>query len=264
MKLNKIVAVIWVVCLLIGVGAMNSASAQSASRLDDIKERGYLLVGTTGDFKPMSYLDKTTNQYEGFDIELAQKLAASLGVECRFVATTWPTLMQDTIDGKFDVAISGITRTFARQQAAALSHGYVEFGKTALMRQSDVKKFPTLASMNKKSVRVMVNPGGTNEKFVRQYLPEASVTVHQQNAEIPGLVASGAADIMITDSMEAVRYMKEDKRLASPFLDKLFTKNEFGILMQRGDQLWLNYVNMFMEELDMNDTLDDMEDRYIK
>ena len=46
--------------------------------------------------------------------------------------------------------------------------------------------------------------------------------------------------------------------------DDPFTKNHFGILMAKGDQDWLNYVNFFMEEKDMDGTLDKLEDQYIK
>lgn len=42
----------------------------------------------------------------------------------------------------------------------AQSNGYLVFGKTILCRKDDAKKFKTLADMNKKDVRVMVNPGG--------------------------------------------------------------------------------------------------------
>jgi cyclohexadienyl dehydratase len=226
----------------------------TSSKLDDILARGYLLVGTTGDFKPMSYYNTATGIYEGFDIEAAQILADSLGVKVEFVKSTWPTLMQDTLDGKFDIAMSGITRTFARQQKVDLSHGYIEFGKTALMRKADIKKYPNLEAINKKGVRVGVNPGGTNEKFVHQYLT---------NVEIPDMVASGKVDIMITDSMEAVRYTKDDSRLAAPLLNNLFTQNKFGIMMKRGDQDFLNYVNMWMEEMELRGEFKRMEAKYI-
>ena len=78
------------------------------------------------------------------------------------------------------------------------------------------------------------------------------------------LIAEGKADVMITETMEARRYTRDDARLAAPLLDDPFTRNQFGILMQKGDQEWLNYVNFFMEEKDMDGTLDKLEDQYIK
>ena len=88
--------------------------------------------------------------------------------------------------------------------------------------------------------------------------------VHPQNAEIPSLVAEGKADVMITETMEARRYVRDNAKLAAPLIDEPFTKNNFGILMQQGDQIFLNYVNMWMEELRFNGTLEKLENKYIK
>ena len=79
----------------------------------------------------------------------------------------------------------------------------------------------------------MVNPGGTNEKFAKEKLPKATLLIHPKNAEIPALVADGKADVMITETMEARRCVRDDSRLAAPLIDKPFTENHFGILMMR-------------------------------
>ncbi len=247
---------------MLGVGGFMPTA--EAGKLQDVQARGTLLVGSTGDYKPMSYLNKETGKYEGFDCEVAELLAQSLGVKVQYVPTTWKTLSADTMSGKFDIAISGITRTFARAKDMDMSNGYLLFGKTILCRKGDAKKFTSEADLNKKSVRVMVNPGGTNEKFALSNLPDCTLLVHPQNAEIPGLIAEGKADVMITETMEARRYVRDDSRLAAPLIDNPFTKNQFGILMAKGDQEWLNYVNFFMEEKEMDGTLDKLENQYIK
>lgn len=259
---KKLLVMLAVVATLFGATGLSPAA--EASKVEEIQKRGYLLVGTTGDYKPMSYLNKATGEYEGFDAEASALLAQTLGVKVQYVPTTWSTLTADTLAGKFDIAMCGITRTFARQQKMALSNGYLVFGKTFLVRKEDAKKFKSLADINKKTVRVMVNPGGTNEKFALANLPDATLLVHPQNAEIPGLIAEGKADVMITETMEARRYVRDNAKLAAPLIDAPFTKNNFGILMQQGDQLFLNYVNMWMEEMEFNDTFDRLEDKYIK
>lgn len=241
-----------------------STQQAEASKIEEIQSRGYLLVGTTGDYKPMSFLNKETGAYEGFDAEASELLAQSLGVKVQYVPTTWSTLTADTLSGKFDIAMCGITRTFARQQKMALSHGYLVFGKTILTRKDIASKFKTLNDINKKDVRVMVNPGGTNEKFALANLPNALLLIHPQNAEIPGLVAEGKADVMITETMEARRYVKDNPKLAAPLLDEPFTKNNFGILLQQDDQIFLNYINMWMEEMTLNGTFERLENKYIK
>ena len=241
-----------------------SCTALAAGKLETITKRGTLLVGTTGDYKPMSYLNKETGQYEGFDYQLAENLAAALGVKAVYVPTTWKTLTQDTLDGKFDVALCGITRTFAREKVMNMSDGYLQFGKTILVRKADAGKFKSLADVNKPGVKVMYNPGGTNEKFAKASLANATLVMHPQNAEIPGLIAEGKADVMVTETTEAAHYAAVNSKLAAPLLKDPFTKNTFGVLMQKGDQDFLNFVNFWLAELKGNGTLAQYEKDYIK
>ena len=123
--------------------ALSPAAAKSP---DEIVERGVLRVGTAGDYQPMSYLDADSGKYVGFDAELAEDLADALGVELEYVETSWPTLMDDTLAGKFDLAICGITITDARKEQALMSEGYFGNGKTVLCRAEDADKYLTKTS----------------------------------------------------------------------------------------------------------------------
>src|SRR5690625_4407321 len=99
------------------------------SRLNEIIEEGVIRVGTTGDYKPFTYLDPDTGEFEGSDIDAAKLLAEELDVEVEFVETSWPTLMDDLLAGKFDIGMGGITRTLERQKTAHMSKPYLDFGK---------------------------------------------------------------------------------------------------------------------------------------
>lgn len=235
-----------------------------ARSLAEIKSSGQLLVGSTGDYKPMSYLNKSTGQYEGFDAEMASSLAKKLGVKLVYVPTTWKTLQEDTIGGKFDVAICGITVTDARKQVMAMSDPYLTFGKTILVTKTKEAQFKSLADVNQPSVRVMYNPGGTNEKFAKESTPKAQLIMHEQNAEIPGLVGEGKADVMITETMEAVRYVKDNPKVAAPLVNKPFTENHFGVLMPKDQPELLKAVNDWMAGIKSDGTMDKWEKQYIK
>ena len=100
MKHGKLVTSILVLSLAAVTAAF--ASMAEARSLEQIKASGELLVGSTGDYKPMSYLNKETGKYEGFDAEMAQSLAKYLGVKLKYVPTTWKTLQADTMADKFD------------------------------------------------------------------------------------------------------------------------------------------------------------------
>lgn len=252
-----------VFAFMLFLAVLCTGAALGESALDRIRERGVLRVGTAGDYQPMSYLDPETGTYVGFDAELAEDLAAALGVEIEYVATSWPTLMEDTLAGKFDLAVCGITVTEARKEQALMSDGYLANGKTVLCRAEDADKYTSLEAINRPEVRVMENPGGLNEKFARENLPDAELIIHDVNQEIPGLVASGEADVMITETMEAGFYVGQDSRLAAPLIYEPFTGGELGFLMPKGSEDLLDYVNAFLADEKDSGRIDELAEKYI-
>lgn len=263
---------VWVVILMLRLriflvfAVMLVFSAAEAGHLEEIAERGTIRIGTTGDYRPMSYFNAETAQYEGIDAELSRIIADSLGVEIEYVSTTWKTLTADTLAGKFDIALCGISRNYARAKIMAMSDGYGVgfFGKTILCRKKDAKKFKTLADIDRPEVRVMINPGGTNEIFAKTNLKRARLIVFNENAEIPNQISIGNADIMITETVEALNYIALDKNLAAPLLDKPFTTHSCGVLMQKGDQEFLNYINFVLAEIRDDGTLGRLEQKYLR
>lgn len=262
----KKVALVNRICLLLLAVLMLVGTNAEAGHLEDIAARGTIRIGTTGDYIPMSYLNPQTGEYEGIDAKLSKLIADSLGVKIEYVPTSWPTLAADTQAGKFDIALCGISRNYNRARTMAMSDAYGEgiFGKTILCRAKEAKRFQSLADIDRPGVRVMINPGGTNEKFAHANFKQAQLIVHDDNADIPRQIAEGKADIMITETVEAAHYVRMDKRLAAPLKDKPFTRHSCGILMQKGDQEWLNYINFVLAELKMDGTLANLEEKYLK
>lgn len=237
---------------------------KAVSKLDEIIERGYIRVGMTGDYKPFTYLNPETKQYEGYDVDAAKELGKDLGVEVRFVNTTWSTMMKDLQADKFDIAVGGVTRNTARQKTAYVSQGYVSFGKAPLIRLEDKDKYRSIEDINKPTVRIGVNPGGTNEVFVREHLTKAKVTVVPNNLDIPHLVADGTYDVMITDTVEAITYAKADSRLYAALTDKPFTNSEKGYMIPRGDFEYASYLEMWMDEMKLQGKFDALDKKWLK
>ena len=178
------------------------AVAQTPPTLDAILKSGTLRVGTTGDYKPFTYLDAATGTYHGFDIDLARDLAAKMGVKLVFVPTKWADLMKDLAAHKFDMAMGGISVTLLRAKQAYFSQPYLREGKAAIAPCGAVAKYPNLAAIDQKGVRVIVNPGGTNEAFDHARLKAASIVLNKDNLSIFDKLAAGKADVMITDASE--------------------------------------------------------------
>ena len=218
-----------------------------ADLLDDIQEKGVITVGTTGDYKPFTYYDGT--HYSGYDIDVAKHLAEQLGVEVKFVQTTWKNLVLNLQEGQYDIAMGGITRRISRQLAAEQSQGYMTFGKVFLVANGKEEQFDTLAEVNLPSVKVGVNIGGTNEKFADQFLTNATLMKYENNLDVPKAVANGDVDVMVTETPEALYYQTIDKKLQAVREENPFTKSQFGYLMPTGEQRLLNTVNFIMDEM---------------
>ena len=132
------------VCLLLAAAGCVSPRARrdeplARPALVRIEARGVLLVGSTGDYRPLTWRDPETGRWEGFCIEVAERIAARLGVRAEFVQTSWPTLAADVQADPpvFDLAIGDITVTDARRRSMDMSDGYLANGKTILCRAED-------------------------------------------------------------------------------------------------------------------------------
>jgi cyclohexadienyl dehydratase len=234
-----------------------------ASRLDAVIKSGVLRVGTTGDYKPFTYLDPETKKFEGIDIDMARSLGKALGVEVKFVQTSWPKLMSDFGADKFDIAVGGISVNLQRQKQALFSLPYLVDGKTPIARCADKGKYETIAEIDRPEVRVIENPGGTNEKFARAHLKKAAITIYKDNVTIFDQIAKGKADVMITDAIETVLQHKLHPTLCAVHPEKPFNFSEKAYLLPR-DSIFKDYVDQWLHQALMKKEFQAVYDKWVK
>ena len=232
--------------LIVGLCLQLPAAAQS-NRLDEVIARGALRVGTTGDYKPFSYRGQAADAFVGLDVELAGQLAKALGVKVELVPTSWPTLMKDLADDRFDIAMSGVSISLERQKKALYSIPYLRDGKTPITRCENVERFQTVSQIDQPGVRLIVNPGGTNERFARAHIKSASITVYPDNVTIFEQIVSGQADLMITDAIETRLQQKLKPKLCAVHPDQPFDFSEKAYLLPR-DLLWKSFVDQWLHQ----------------
>ena len=107
--------------------------------LDDIKNRGYILVSTDPNYEPQSFLNTegkrpsdtkcpsdalTTAEMQGFDVDMAIAVGDGLGVETCFATPNWDIITAGNWADKWDVSIGSMTITTDRQKVLDFSVPY--------------------------------------------------------------------------------------------------------------------------------------------
>ena len=264
------------ICLSIGAMALATACTGAAfaqgtdaaqvaaapSRLDTVLARGTLRVCTTGDYKPYSFR-KPDGTFEGIDIDMAESLAKSLGVKVDYVKTTWGSLMNDFL-AKCDVAVGGVSTSLERQKHVFFTQPYMIDGKAPIARCADVDKYQTLAQIDAPGTHVIVNPGGTNERFAKQYFTHAKVTVYPDNVTIFKQILEGKADVMVTDASETLLQQKLNPGLCSVHPDKPFQYGEKAYMLPQGDVTFQQYVDQWLHLARATGEFQSISDKWLK
>lgn len=180
-SMRLLAAVLWV------------ATAQAAGDPEPLR------VGTSGDYPPFSAAD--AGQLRGFDIDVARAYAEERGRSLEFVFFAWPKLVGALREGRFDVAMSGITVRPERSAAGRFTVPVARSGAVVLVRK------PTLVSsigeVDRRGLRLGVNAGGHLEQVARTHFPKTTLVAIPSNAAVLRALQSGTVDAVVTDTREA-------------------------------------------------------------
>ena len=233
------------------------------SRLQQIIRKKEIRVGTSGDYQPFSYLNPKTGRYEGMDIALAQKLGEALGAKVTFVPFKWPDLTNDLLADRFDIAMGGIGRNLARGKVLAYTGSYMTFGTCPLVRKGQEGKYPDLPSIDRPGVKVILNQGGLNDRYFSALLKQATILRHNKNEEIALKVKDGTADVWITDNVEALFWAQQVPELVAVNPQKTFTVGTKGFMIRQGDQIFLNWLNLWLDQMFLEGEIQRLEQQWL-
>ena len=91
----------------------------------------------------------------GFEVEIAALLARDLARAPRFVQVAFTSLDASAARGDFDIGLSGIEDSPARQSRLAVTVPYYEFREILTVRQADRDRFRTLADLRDRRVATL-------------------------------------------------------------------------------------------------------------
>jgi glutamate transport system substrate-binding protein len=117
-----------------------NAAITGSPTFDKMKSRNKVIIGVKEDQPNLGYKDPTTNQYSGFDIEMAKLIAAQLGFtadQIEYKAIPSANREQSIINGDIDYYVGTYSITDKRKDQVGFAGPYFIAGQDLLVRKDD-------------------------------------------------------------------------------------------------------------------------------
>ena len=229
--------------------------------MQKILESGSVRVGTTGDWNPMTFKDPASNKYVGFEIEIVEELAKDMGVKLILVPTEWKTLVNGIIANKYDISTSA-SLSAKRALSTGYTNSYFKLATVPLTLKKNISKFQDWSDINQKDVIVAVTLGTTQEQQAKQLFPDAKLKVIESPARDYQEVLAGRANVHITSNIEAATLVKQYPELAIVPISEPKYPTPLAWLAPQEDQVWINYLNHWIEIKKAQGFFDLMMEKY--
>jgi len=247
---KKLVALFLTIMLLLSVTVIVGASAPQQNKLQEVLNRGYLIVGTGSTNVPWHTIN-ANGEYEGFDIEMARILAQGLfgdPSKVEFVEQAGDQRIPNILANKVDITFQFMTTTPARAQQVAFSIPYYTEGiglilKTGGKYQTHEQLLAAVAEGKNVTIAILQNADAATN--VQRMVAGAKDDQYESQGLVYQAVDSGRADAGAVDlsSIKWLASQQPEKYTDSGFG---FNPQNYGAAMNPYDQVWINYVNQVL------------------
>lgn len=209
-------------------------------------EKQKLLMGTSADFPPFEFVNSTTNEIEGFDIDIARKIADVMNRTLVIRDIAFDGLIPALQAGNVDMVIAGMTITEQRKLAVDFSEPYFGGNQTAVVHK-DTTNINSVSDLNGKKIAVQL--GTTGDLWV-------SNTSNVQNAQIKRFSKFTEAlleleqkhvDAVVMDQAPAESYVALKTTLKVAF--NIHTEEKYGIAVKKGNTSLLDNINRILDDM---------------
>lgn len=216
------------------VDAGEGAAAEETTGESDlayVKEKGTLVVGIT-DFEPMDYKSED-GSWIGFDADMANAFAESLGVTAEFVEIDWDNKIME-LDGKtIDCVWNGMTLTDEVKSSMECSNAYCNNAQIVIVPADKKDQYQDVESLS--GLNFAVEAGSAGEKEVGALGLEFTPVKAQSDALME--VAAGTSDAAVIDSLMAAAMVGEGTGYADLTYTVGLNSEEYGVGFRKGSDL---------------------------
>jgi polar amino acid transport system substrate-binding protein len=242
--------------------AASDVRAQQKSVIDEIKERGTLVVGLST-FRPWAMRSKTGDLI-GYEIDVAEKLAEDMGVKVEFVPTEWAGIIPALLAKRFDMIISGMTITTPRNLQVAFTAPYSATGVHFVAHKKLAENLKKLEDYNDAKVTITVRRGTSAAVSAQRLFPKATLRQFDDDAQAIQEVKNGRAHALIGTVPRPLNFALDDpETLFIPFAEP-FVKQADAMALRRGDPDALNFFNNWIMLKTMDGFLEERQAYWFK
>lgn len=245
----KVMSVVLVVALVstLFVGCLGGSNSNYVLT---IKNRGSLIVGTSSGFNPFEVYNDTSNKIEGFDIDIAQRIANDLGVRLVVRDMGFEELIGSVKVGTVDMVIAGMTITPERNLSVTFSNPYFNADQAIVVAKDD-NNITGPSDLNGK--RIAVNLETTGDYWVTDNVHGASVSRFPFAYEVFLALDSGIVDAVVIDKPVADSYAAHDSNIKVVYT--IATGEHYGIAMRSGNTDFIDFVNSELAAMQSDGTI---------
>jgi polar amino acid transport system substrate-binding protein len=261
--LNSIKGLLAAAVVGVATLAVSSIPASAQGVIEEIQKRGKLRVGMAT-FVPWAMRDKEGNLI-GFEIDVAKKVAADMGVEVEFVPTAWSGIIPALIAKKFDVIIGGMSITPSRNLTVNFTAPYAHSGQQMASNIKLAGGFSSMDDYNDSSVTISCRRGATPCNFAQARFPKATLRRFDDDAQAFQEVVNGNAHATISSAPKP-RFWSDgypDKVFVANNGENLSRGNE-AFALRKGDADAVNYFSNWILYNTANGWLEETHDYWFK
>ncbi|MBB6578604.1 polar amino acid transport system substrate-binding protein [Comamonas odontotermitis] len=177
-----------------GVAVAGAAVAQE-STMERVKRTKELRVGTVAGAIPYFNKDLVSQKWEGFGPDFGESLAKKLGVQVKFVETTWGNSVLDLQSNKIDLMFA-LAPTPQRQEVVNFSKPLLNNTFTAVCKKGH-EPVKTWEQLNKPEAKIVVDIGSNQDQFATRALPKASISRLESSGAATMSVQTGRSDCQV-------------------------------------------------------------------
>ncbi|MDF2524792.1 MAG: hypothetical protein K0R31_2433 [Clostridiales bacterium] len=253
-KLASVLGMGLALTMLVSACGQSSASKDSTStknttkstRIEEIKKAGKLILAT-GNYRPFEYHDEKTDKIIGYDIDVAEKIAAKIGVPLEVREMQFTSLVPTLQNGQADFVIAAMYITDERRKVVDFAEPYMKTGMVIAVRSenSDIKTTDDL-----KGKVVGVKAGATSEKVAQELKDMGmNITIKSYKETVDYLLdlENGRLDAAINDLLNQLEYNKTHPNVK--VVGDPFTNSELGIAIKKGDSELVELINSVLKEM---------------